>query len=65
MAHQQIAVVDKSRSASVFSGVTGDVQGMIPTNLMATVTAQYDQLTATCKAPGGTIAPQTGTTTGG
>jgi membrane protein required for colicin V production len=65
MAHQEISVVDKSRAASVFSGVTGDVQGMIPTNLMATVTAQYDKLTATCKGPGTTTAPQTGTTTGG
>ena len=54
MAQQQIDTVDKSRSAQVFSGVTGDVEGLMPTDLMATVQTQYDQLTATCKAPAGT-----------
>ena len=64
MAHQQIDMVDKSRSAGIFAGVTGDVQGLVPSNLMATVTAQYEKLTAVCKAPAEGTAPATGTATG-
>ena len=57
-------MVDKSRSAGIFAGVTGDVQGLVPSNLMATVTAQYEKLTAVCKAPAEGTAPATGTATG-
>ncbi|MCW1917840.1 CvpA family protein [Rhodobacter sp. KR11] len=65
MAQQEVEMVDKSRSAQVFAGVTGDVQGLVPTNLMATIQGQYEQLTGVCRGAGGTTAPQTGTTTGG
>lgn len=65
MSQQRIETVDTSRSAQVFAGVTGDVQGLIPTDMMATVTAQYDKLTAVCAAPAPATAPAAGTTTGG
>lgn len=65
MAHQQIDMVDKSRSSKIFMGVTGDVQGLIPNDLMATVTRQYDKLTAVCAVPADGTGTATGTTTGG
>ena len=60
MAGQNMDIVAKSRSASVFAGVTGDVQDLIPENLMAQVTAQYDSLTSVCAGPATTTTPTTG-----
>lgn len=48
MAHQSIDMVDKSRSAKVYTGFKGGIEGAMPTNLLTQIVARYNGLTAIC-----------------
>lgn len=50
-ASQDIAVVDDSRSAQVFSQLTGRIEEQNPEQALGWITEQYQQLVGTCGAP--------------
>lgn len=51
MTNQKVEVVEKSRSITILAGLAGDVQNLIPTDLMGKMEAQYHTMTAVCAAP--------------
>ena len=57
MAHQSIAMVDQSRSAKVYAGFKGGIQGAMPENLLTMIVAHYNSLTAICATAAVTTAP--------
>ena len=71
MAHQSIEMVDKSRSAKVYAGFKGGIQGAMPDNVLNQIVERYNGLTAICAKGGSaatapatdTTAPAAGTTT--
>lgn len=48
---QQIAIIDDSRSARVFSQLTDRVQSGNPEQALGWITTQYEQLVSACEAP--------------
>ena len=48
---QQIAMIDDSRSARVFSRLTGNIEAQNPEAALGWVTAQYERLVGVCDAP--------------
>ena len=48
---QKIAMVDDSRSAAVFSQLTGQIEQRNPEQALGWITTQYQQLVGTCGAP--------------
>jgi membrane protein required for colicin V production len=55
---QQIQMVEDSRSAAVFSRLTGRIEAQDPTAALGWITAQYEDLVDACAAP---AAPVSGT----
>lgn len=50
---QDIAMIDDSRSAVVFSRLTGQIEDQNPEQALGWITAQYEALVSVCDAPGG------------
>jgi membrane protein required for colicin V production len=48
---QDVAMIDDSRSAKVFSRLTGQIEGRDPEAALGWVTTQYEQLVGDCAAP--------------
>ena len=48
---QDIAMIDDSRSAAVFSQFTGKIEEQNPEQALGWITAQYEQLVGVCDAP--------------
>lgn len=48
---QDIAMIDDSRSAVVFSRFTGQIEEQNPEQALAWITAQYEALVGVCDAP--------------
>jgi membrane protein required for colicin V production len=48
---QKIAMVDDSRSAAVFSQLTGQIENRNPEQALGWITTQYQQLVGECGAP--------------
>lgn len=48
---QEIAMIDDSRSARVFSRLVGNVEAQNPEAALGWITAQYEQLVGVCDAP--------------
>ena len=48
---QKIAMVDDSRSAAVFSQLTGQIEQRNPEQALGWITTQYQQLVGSCGAP--------------
>ncbi|MHA7849698.1 CvpA family protein [Roseovarius sp.] len=59
---QSIAIVDDSRSARVFSQMTGKIEDGNPERALGWITLQYEELVGACDAPA-TPAPATDTST--
>ena len=51
MTHQSIDMVETSRAKSVFDQFDGGIQSAIPDDLLNTLMARYNDLTATCQPP--------------
>ena len=51
MTHQSIDMVETSRAKSVFDQFDGGIQSAIPDDLLNTLMARYNDLTATCHPP--------------
>ena len=49
MTHQSVAMVEQSRSAKVYADFNGGVQSAVPDDLLNTVMARYNELTASCQ----------------
>lgn len=49
---QDIAMIDDSRSAAVFSRFTGQIEERNPEQALGWITAQYEELVSVCDAPG-------------
>lgn len=50
-AAQQVAMVDQSRSASVFAQLTGRIEAQNPEQALGWITGQYQNLVGNCGAP--------------
>lgn len=48
---QKVAMIDDSRSAAVFSQLTGQIERRNPEQALGWITTQYQQLVGTCGAP--------------
>ncbi|HKL06884.1 MAG TPA: CvpA family protein [Roseovarius sp.] len=59
---QNIAVIDDSRSARVFSQMTEKVQDGNPEQALGWITLQYEELVSACDAPAAPVPDETGTT---
>lgn len=57
MAHQSVDMVESSRAKTVFDKFDGGIEAALPDNLLNMLTAHYNDLTASCKAPKVTPAP--------
>jgi membrane protein required for colicin V production len=49
---QSVAMIDDSRSAQVFSQLTGNIEDRNPEEALGWITRQYEQLIGACEAPG-------------
>jgi len=49
---QSVAMIDNSRSAQVFSQLTGNIEDRNPEEALGWITRQYEQLIGACEAPG-------------
>lgn len=49
---QDIAMIDDSRSAVVFSQMTGQIEDQNPEQALGWITAQYESLVSVCSQPG-------------
>ncbi|KMK67350.1 CvpA family protein [Puniceibacterium sp. IMCC21224] len=49
---QDVAMIDDSRSAAVFSRFTGKIEEQNPEQALGWITTQYEQLVGVCEAPG-------------
>jgi membrane protein required for colicin V production len=52
MGSQSVAMIDDSRSAQVFSQLTGNIEDRNPEDALGWITRQYEQLIGACDAPG-------------
>ena len=57
---QDIAMIDNSRSAAIFSQLTERIAAQDPAAALGWVTTQYEQLVGVCEAPAGVPARSTG-----
>ena len=48
---QSIQIIDDSRSARVFSQLTGKIEDRNPDEALGWITRQYEELIAQCEAP--------------
>jgi len=48
---QSVAMIDDSRSAQVFSQLTGNIEDRNPEEALGWITRQYEQLIGACEAP--------------
>jgi len=48
---QDVAMIDDSRSAVVFSRMTGQIEDQNPEKVLGWITAQYESLVSVCDAP--------------
>jgi membrane protein required for colicin V production len=48
---QSVAMIDNSRSAQVFSQLTGNIEDRNPEEALGWITRQYEQLIGACEAP--------------
>lgn len=48
---QSVAMIDDSRSAQVFSKITGNIEDRNPEEALGWITRQYEQLIGACEAP--------------
>ncbi|MEC7667495.1 MAG: CvpA family protein, partial [Pseudomonadota bacterium] len=51
---QDIAMIEDSRSAAVFSQFTDKIEEQNPDQALRWITTQYEQLVGVCEAPAGT-----------
>ena len=51
---QDIAMIEDSRSAAVFSQFTDKIEEQNPDQALGWITTQYEQLVGVCEAPAGT-----------
>jgi membrane protein required for colicin V production len=51
LAGQNIEMVENSRSASIFGGITGQVENQNPEAALSWITTQYEQLVGVCSQP--------------
>lgn len=56
---QNIAMVEDSRAAAVFSRMTERIEGQDPERALGWVTAQYQRLMSSCEAPAAAVTPTT------
>ncbi len=59
LAAQDLAMVEDSRSAAVFSRFTGQLENQDPEAALGWITTQYEQLVGPCAAPQETVTPAT------
>lgn len=50
-----VPMVDDSRSAKIFAGISGKLEQQVPTDAPGWVVARYEQLVANCPAPATTV----------
>lgn len=55
---QDIDMVKDSRSAAIFSQMTGQIEGRDPEATLGWITTQYEQLVGDCSAPSEDVAPE-------
>ncbi len=56
---QNVAMVEDSRAAAVFSRLTDRIDGQDPERALGWLTAQYQRLMTSCEAPGAQVTPST------